>query len=109
GRLVPESVRSPGVALPMLAVIVAVRVALHWTQERLAHRAGVRVVTQLREEVVAHVATLGPRWAAAGRGAAVTTLVTRGLDSLMPYFVRYIPQLMLAVTVTPLMFAMVLG
>src|SRR5690606_37597319 len=42
GRLVPESVRAPDVALPLLAVIVAVRVALHWTQERLAHRAGVR-------------------------------------------------------------------
>ena len=109
GALVPASVRSPAIALPALAGIVAVRVALQWTQERLAHRAGVRVVAQLREDVVSHVASLGPRWAAEGRGARITTLVTRGLDSLMPYFVRYVPQLMLAVTVTPLMFALVLG
>jgi ATP-binding cassette subfamily C protein CydD len=109
GALVPETFRSPSIALPVLAGIVAVRVFLNWTQERLAHRAGVRVVAQLREDVVAHVATLGPRWAAAGRGAGIATLVTRGLDALMPYFVRYIPQLMLAVTVTPLMFVFVAG
>ena len=39
----------------------------------------------------------------------MTTLVTRGLDDLLPYFVRYLPQLFLAATVTPLMVVVVLG
>jgi ATP-binding cassette subfamily C protein CydD len=42
-------------------------------------------------------------------GAGIAALVTRGLDALMPYFVRYLPQLMLAVTVTPIMVVLVLG
>lgn len=107
GRLVPLEARELRMGLPLLAAVIAVRVLIQWTQERLAHRAGVRVVAQLREAVVDHVATLGPRWAASGRGAAVTTLVTRGLGGLMPYFVRYLPQLMLAVSVTPIMVVVV--
>jgi ATP-binding cassette subfamily C protein CydD len=109
GWLVPESVRSLPVAVAWLAVIVVLRVAAMWVQERQAHRAGTRVVSELREAVVEHAATLGLRWAASGRAADVTTLVTRGLDNLLPYFVRYLPQLFLAVTVTPIMVIVVLG
>ncbi len=108
GTLVPESLRNLSTGLVWLAVIVLVRAALMWTQERLAHRAGVAVIADLRSRVVAHAARLGPRWAASGAGAVVTTTVTRGLDGLLPYFVRYLPQLMLAVTVTPLMLLVVL-
>ena len=109
GRLVPDSARSLPVATAWLAAIVTFRVAVVWLQERQAHRAGTRVVSELREAVVEHAATLGLRWAASGRAADVTTLVTRGLDNLMPYFVRYLPQLFLAVTVTPIMVIVVLG
>ncbi|WP_062378631.1 ABC transporter ATP-binding protein/permease [Demequina pelophila] len=109
GRLVPESTRTLETGLAWLACVVALRVLLAWLQERLAHRAGVAVISQLREAVVAHVATLGPRWAASGRGTDVATLVTRGLDDLLPYFVRYLPQLALSATVTPVMIVVVLG
>jgi len=109
GTIVPESVRELPVAIAWLGAIVALRVAAMWVQERQAHRAGTRVVSELREAVVAHAATLGLRWAASGRAADVTTLVTRGLDNLLPYFVRYLPQLFLAVTVTPIMVVVVLG
>jgi len=109
GRLVPEGARTLATGLAALAAVVAARVAIAWLQERLAHRAGVRVISELREMVVAHVATLGPRWAAGGRTADVATLVTRGLDDLLPYFVRYLPQLALTATVTPVMLVVLLG
>jgi ATP-binding cassette subfamily C protein CydD len=109
GRLVPVEARELATGLPILVVAVAVRVAVMWLQERLAHRAGTRVVSELREAVVAHAASMDPRWLATGKGAEVVTTVTRGLDGLLPYFVRYLPQLMLAVTVTPLMLVVVLG
>lgn len=109
GRLVPIEARHLATGLPVLVVAVAVRVAVMWLQERLAHRAGTRVVSELREAVVAHAASMDPRWLATGKGAEVVTTVTRGLDGLLPYFVRYLPQLMLAVTVTPLMLVVVLG
>ena len=108
GALVPVSARELGTGVTWLLAIVAVRVLLTWTQERLAHRAGVAVVAELRGKVVSHAAELGPRWAASGDGAQVTTTVTRGLDGLLPYFVRYLPQLLLAATVTPLMLVVVL-
>jgi len=108
GTLVPVGARELATALGWLAAIVAVRVVLVWVQERLAHRAGVAVVADLRRRVVEHAARLGPRWAASGEGTAVTTTATRGLDGLLPYFVRYLPQLLLACTVTPLMLLLVL-
>ncbi|MCB2412028.1 AAA family ATPase [Demequina sp. TTPB684] len=109
GSLVPLGARVLETGLPLLVLVVVVRVALVWVQERLAHRAGTKVVSQLREAVVAHAARMGPRWIASGKGAEVVTTVTRGLDGLLPYFVRYVPQLMLASTVTPLMLVVVLG
>lgn len=109
GALMPTTTRALSVGLPLLAAVVAVRVGLVWVQERLAHRAGTRVISHLREAVVAHVTRLGPRWIASGKGAEVVTTVTRGLEGLLPYFVRYLPQLVLACTVTPLMLVVVLG
>jgi len=92
-----------------LAVVVALRAATTYAQERFAHRAATRAVAELREAVVAHAAALGPRWLAGGEGPGVATLATRGLDDLEPYFVRYLPQLLLAATVTPATLLVVLG
>src|SRR5664279_44050 len=109
GALVPLGARELSRGLPWLVLVVLGRVFAVWVQERLAHRAGTRVVSELREAVVDHAATMGPRWIASGKGAEVVTTVTRGLEGLLPYFVRYLPQLMLASTVTPLMLVVVLG
>jgi len=109
GWWVPLETRQLATGLTWLLAVVAARALLAWFQERLAHRAGTRVISDLRAQVVAHAARMGPRWAASGRGTEVTTLATRGLDNLLPYFVRYLPQLLLAATVTPLMLIVVLG
>lgn len=109
GSVVPAGTRELATGLPLLAGVIAVRALASWAQERLAHRAGARVISELREQVVAHAASMGPRWIASGRGAEVVTVVTRGLDDLLPYFVRYLPQLGLAVTLTPLLLVIVLG
>ena len=85
----------------LLALVMALRAGAVGAQERFAHRAAARTIAELREKVLVHVVALGPRWLAEGRAAAVATLVTRGLESLEPYFVRYLPQLLLAATVTP--------
>lgn len=109
GRIVPLDARVLAKGVPLLVAVVVARVVIVWVQERLAHRAGTKVISQLREAVVDHAASMGPRWLATGKGTEVVTTVTRGLDGLLPYFVRYLPQLMLAATVTPLMLVVVLG
>ncbi|CAM5781066.1 thiol reductant ABC exporter subunit CydD [Cellulomonas persica] len=92
-----------------LALVVAARVLVTVVQERYAHRAAARAIAELREQVVARATALGPRWLGDGRGPEVVTLATRGLDDLEPYFVRYLPQLVLAATVTPATLLVVLG
>ncbi|WP_426309048.1 thiol reductant ABC exporter subunit CydD [Cellulosimicrobium sp. E-16] len=98
-----------GPRVGLLAGVVAARTATSWAQERFALRAATRTVAELREQVVTHAVALGPRWLASGRGPEVATLATRGLDALEPYMVRYLPQLLLAATVTPATLAVVLG
>lgn len=98
-----------GPLIAWLAVVVVARALVTAVQERFAHRAATRAVGELREAVVTHAVALGPRWLASGEGPAVVTLATRGLDALEPYFVRYLPQLVLAATVTPGVLLVVLG
>ena len=93
----------------LIVLVVLARVLVTAVQERLAHRAAGRVAAELREQVITHAARLGPRWLAQAPTAEVATLATRGLDGLEPYFVRYLPQLLLAVTVTPGALAVVAG
>ncbi|MHB1063808.1 MAG: thiol reductant ABC exporter subunit CydD [Georgenia sp.] len=91
-----------------LAGVVGARFVVLVAQETFAHRAARDVVADLREQVLTRAVAHGPRWLA-GHGAQVVTLATRGLDDLEPYFVRYLPQLILAATVTPASLAVVLG
>ena len=92
-----------------LTLALAARAALVAAQERFAHRAATRVIAELRHGVLSRAVGLGPRWLAEDRRTAVVTLATRGLDALEPYFVRYLPQLLLAVTVTPAVLIVIAG
>jgi ATP-binding cassette subfamily C protein CydD len=87
-------------AIGWFALAVAARVALTSATEWRAHRGATRVIAELRELTLRHVAALGPRWLAVHR-AEVTTLLTRGLDDLEPYLVRYLPQLLQTAILTP--------
>lgn len=92
-----------------LAVVIAARALATVVQERYAHRSATRAIAQLREQVVARAAALGPRWLSEGSGPRVVTLSTRGLDALDAYFVKYLPQLVLSATVTPATLVVILG
>ncbi|HLS74498.1 MAG TPA: thiol reductant ABC exporter subunit CydD [Actinomycetaceae bacterium] len=97
-------------AAPLVAAFAAVagvRVLVTVAQESLAHRAARDVVAELRSGVLDHVVALGPR--SGYQPGEVVTLVTRGLDDLEPYFVRYLPQLLLAATLTPATLAVIAG
>ncbi|WP_200831573.1 thiol reductant ABC exporter subunit CydD [Varibaculum vaginae] len=84
-----------------LAAISLARVALTYFRSNHQHKAAKKAIRELRGQVLAHCLKLGPRWLAR-KGTDTVTLATRGLEKLGPYFVDYIPQLILAVTVTPL-------
>lgn len=111
GRAVQDGARLAGLlpTVGWLGLVVLARATATTAQERFAHRAATRAVGELRAGVVAHALALGPRRLASGRGPEVATLATRGLDALEPYFVRYLPQLVLSATVTPATILVVLG
>ncbi|WP_159622012.1 thiol reductant ABC exporter subunit CydD [Ruania rhizosphaerae] len=87
-------------AVAAVAGLVVLRAVLAAATERFAHRSATRVIAELRAQALNHAATLGPRWLAR-HGSEVRTTLTRGLDDLEPYFVRYLPQLLLAAILTP--------
>ena len=80
-----------------LGLVVAGRVAVAWFQDSAALRSAAKAKSQLRTQLVARAASLGPD--ATATRAEVATLATRGVDALDAYFGSYLPQLVLAVVV----------
>jgi ATP-binding cassette subfamily C protein CydD len=94
-------------AIGALSLVVAVRAAQAAGQERFGHRAATAVIAQLRAAVLERLGRLGPAALEGDRGPALATLTTRGLDALDGYLTRYLPQLLLAATVTPAVLAVI--
>ena len=100
-RLLASAARgtSPAVlssALIALLAVVAVRAAAAYSGEVTALRAAAAVKSQLRTTLAACLQRLGPSWLGRQQPGEITTVATRGLDGLDPYFARYLPQLVLA-------------
>ncbi|RJK97623.1 thiol reductant ABC exporter subunit CydD [Vallicoccus soli] len=91
-----------GGAVLALGAVLAARAGLSWLTESLAARTSAAVRARLRRRLLEHVLLLGPQRLARHRAGEVTTLATRGLDALDPWFARYLPQLPLAALVPAL-------
>ncbi|MGC0415282.1 thiol reductant ABC exporter subunit CydD [Embleya sp. AB8] len=85
--------------LGLLAGVIVARSAISWLTEVIAQRTSAAVKSQLRARLLAQVIRLGPAWLNRERSGELTTLATRGVDALDGYFARYLPQLILSVTV----------
>ncbi len=94
---------APVVAL--LAAIFGGKAVLAWVNTLLAQRAAASVKSQLRRDVVAARLSrpLGDH-----STAGLVTLVTTGLDALDGFYSKYLPQLLLAVTVPVIVGAAIL-
>ena len=88
-----------GPALVILLAVVAARAVSAGAGETVALRAAAAVKAQLRRQLTTHTIRLGPTWLGGQRAGEITTLATKGLDALDPYFARYLPQLVLAALV----------
>lgn len=91
----------------ILTVIIAARLLLTYIHRAYAHRAANQAIAELRQKVLSHATALGPRWLATNSTDTVT-LTTRGLDDLGPYFVAYLPQLVLTMIATPMVLSVML-
>ena len=82
-----------------LVLVVTLRPLVTYLQESTSVRASARVKAELAEQVVAHVALLGPGWLVSARRSRLVVLLTSGLDALDEYFARYLPQLVATVII----------
>jgi ATP-binding cassette subfamily C protein CydD len=92
-----------GLLLLLLCAFV-LRSALLWGREVAGQRGAVRVKSELRERLSAHVLRLGPSYIREERTGELATTATEGVEKLDAYVGRYLPQVFLSVLV-PLMIA----
>jgi ATP-binding cassette subfamily C protein CydD len=78
-----------------------------WVREVTAQRGAVRVKSELRTRLFAHVLRLGPAYARGERTGELATTATEGVERLDAYFAKYLPQLLLSVLVPLLIVAYV--
>ncbi|MFD3518207.1 ABC transporter ATP-binding protein/permease [Streptomyces sp. NPDC058657] len=91
--------------LAAVLAVVAARTVLSMWQRRTATRAGAEVRVALRDELVAHLGRLGPAHLTTARAGAVRTTLVDGVEGVDAYVSRYLPQLLITLTVPPLVLA----
>ncbi|MEU4341347.1 ATP-binding cassette domain-containing protein [Nocardia sp. NPDC023852] len=114
GRVLAGAVTDPGrrtlsawtLELAVLGLAIVGRVLATWIQSRLAHRAGASVVAELETAVLAAGARLTPRELDTRR-TELAVVVGTGLSGLRGYLVGYLPALLLAVLVPPIVLAVI--
>ncbi|WP_435827915.1 thiol reductant ABC exporter subunit CydD [Nocardia fluminea] len=114
GRVLAGVITDPGkrefgawtTELAILAVAVAVRGLASWWQARLAHRAGSAVVAELETAVLRAGAELPPRELDTRR-TEIAVVVGNGLSGLRGWFTGYLPALLLACLVPPVVLVVI--
>jgi ATP-binding cassette, subfamily C, bacterial CydD len=87
-----------GLLLMLLGASV-LRSGLLWGREVAGQRGAIRVKSELRERLLAHVLRLGPAYAKGERTGELATTATEGVERLDAYVGRYLPQTVLSVLV----------
>jgi len=98
------------VASPLLFLLVAIvaRAALVGAREVVAQRGAIRVKTDVRARLFAHLLRLGPAYCTGERTGELVTTAVEGVERLDPYVSRYLPQRSLSVLVPLLIVAYIL-
>ena len=94
--------RDLAVPLGLLLCVVAARAGAAWLTEVCAHRTSATVKQALRLAFLRRMVANGAWWLAGQRTGRLETVATRGLDGLDPYLARYLPAIVLAIVVPPL-------
>ena len=85
--------------LQLILVIIAGRGLLAWINEVSANAIAVRVKSDLRERLLAHIQKLGPAYTRGERTGELTAAAIEGIEALDAYFSQYLPQLVITTLV----------
>ena len=92
--------------LVVLTAAIGARVLATWVQSRIGHRAGAAVVAELETAVLAAGAQLPPRELETRR-TELAVVVSTGLTGLRAYLTGYLPALLLACLVPPIVLVVI--
>ncbi|AFM41317.1 cysteine export CydDC family ABC transporter permease subunit/ATP-binding protein CydD [Desulfosporosinus acidiphilus SJ4] len=93
------SLKNVGVALGIILGIILTRALFQWGSEVFAQEAALRVKSNLRQRLIDRLFTLGPLYIRKEKSGELISTLVSGTDSLVDYFAKYIPQLLLAVMI----------
>jgi ATP-binding cassette subfamily C protein CydD len=93
--------------LGLLALAFAVRGLLAWSMEVAGRRAAARVLSDLRLALIGRRLTTQPTAADGTEAGEIAAAAVHGVDALEAYFARYLPQVVLASVMPPLLVAWV--
>jgi len=79
--------------------LIALRAALTWGSEVTANVVAVRVKTDLRQRLFAHLLRLGPAYTRGQRTGELTTAAVEGIEALDAYYSQYLPHLVITALV----------
>lgn len=89
------------VTTPLVFILIAIsgRTLLTWLNEVAANAVAVKIKTDLRERLFAHILKLGPAYSRGQRTGELTTAAVEGIEALDAYFSQYLPQLVITALV----------
>ncbi|MCA2003032.1 MAG: thiol reductant ABC exporter subunit CydD [Chloroflexi bacterium] len=89
------------VLAPLTFILAAIggRTLLAWLNEVAANAVAVKIKTDLRERLFAHILKLGPAYSRGQRTGELTTAAVEGVEALDAYFSQYLPQLVVTALV----------
>lgn len=85
--------------LILILLAIAGRSFLSWLSEVSANIVAVKIKTDLRERLFAHILKLGPAYSRGQRTGELTTAAVEGIEALDAYFSQYLPQLVITALV----------
>jgi ATP-binding cassette, subfamily C, bacterial CydD len=89
----------PAALVMTLATVIVARAALAYVVELSGRRTATKVMSALRAELVERRLSRGPGDLPHTESGELATSAVQGVDGLETYFARYLPQVVLAVTV----------
>ena len=81
------------------AGVILARAGLNWAARLVAHRAAAQTKLSLRDRLYNHILKLGPGFLGSERTGALVNTAVEGVEQLEVYFGRYLPQLVLGLSI----------
>lgn len=111
GRVFTQYQNTAQLSIPLLLLLVTIlgRALLTWIKELCAQESAIRVKTELRERLFAHLLQLGPAFAHHEQTGELVATLNDGVEHMDAYISRYLPQIYLSAGIPLLIFIYLLS